>query len=372
MKVLFQSRTTLFSVPGGDTVQILNTAAALRKKGCFVDVSTELEPDVSGYDLIHIFNLMRPQEVYLQARNAKKYRKPVALSTIYGLYTEFEKKARGGLLGFCANRLGNYQIEYMKVLSRAILNLEINKGTIMCLKKGYLVLQKEICRMVDVYLPNSDSEMRRVAQDMGLEQFHHVVVPNAVDEDKFNYDTAAITTDAFKYKDCILSVARIEGRKSQLNLILAVNDLPYTLVIIGKPGPNSVKYYKECRKNAGRNVVFLGHVDHDSLPQFYRVARVHALISWMETPGLSSLEAGAMGCNLVITDKGDTRDYFRDYAFYCEPDSIVSIRSALKKAFETPVNPALAQHILRNYTWEKTAEKTLEGYTQVFNRNVLQ
>jgi len=86
----------------------------------------------------------------------------------------------------------------------------------------------------------------------------------------------------------------------------------------------------------------------------------------METPGLSSLEAGVMGCNLVITDKGDTKDYFGDYAFYCEPDSVESIRTALKKAFETPVNPALRQHILRNYTWEKTAEKTLDGYAQIF------
>ena len=137
------------------------------------------------------------------------------------------------------------------------------------------------------------------------------------------------------------------------------------MVVIGKPGPNSDKYYNECRKKAGGNIVFLGHVEHDNLPQFYKAARVHALISWMETPGLSSLEAGAMGCNLVITDKGDTRDYFGDYAFYCEPDSVASIRSALKKAFEAPVNPQLTQHILRNYTWEKTAEKTCEGYVQV-------
>lgn len=362
MKILFQSRTTLFSVPGGDTVQILKTAEALREKGCIVDVSTELEPDVSGYDIVHLFNLMRPQEVYLQARNAKKHRKPVALSTIYGLYTEFEKKARGGFFGVLANRLGNYQIEYLKVMARVILNREINKGTVMFLKKGYLSLQKEICRMVDVYLPNSESEMGRVVKDIGLSNYQNVVVPNAVDINNFDYNRTVVASDVLKYKDCILSVARIEGRKSQLNLILAVNNLPYTLVIIGKPGPNSSKYYAECRKKAGKNVVFLGHVDHINLPQFYKTARVHALISWMETPGLSSLEAGAMGCNLVITGRGDTRDYFGDYAFYCEPDSVVSIRSALKQAFEAPLNPVLAQHISQNYTWSRAAEKTLEGY----------
>ena len=55
MKVLFLSRKTLFSVQGGDTVQILKTAEALRRKDVFVDVSTELEPDLRGYDLVHVF-----------------------------------------------------------------------------------------------------------------------------------------------------------------------------------------------------------------------------------------------------------------------------------------------------------------------------
>ena len=49
----------------------------------------------------------------------------------------------------------------------------------------------------------------------------------------------------------------------------------------------------------------------------------------METPGLSSLEAAAMGKNIVVTTKGDTYDYFEDYAFYCEPDDIESIKNAL-------------------------------------------
>jgi hypothetical protein len=40
------------------------------------------------------------------------------------------------------------------------------------------------------------------------------------------------------FRDCILCVARIEGRKSQLNLVKAVRNLPYKLVLIGKPAPN--------------------------------------------------------------------------------------------------------------------------------------
>jgi glycosyltransferase involved in cell wall biosynthesis len=82
----------------------------------------------------------------------------------------------------------------------------------------------------------------------------------------------------------------------------------------------------------------------------------------METPGLSSLEAAVMGSNIVVTKKGDTEEYFEDFAFYCEPDDIMSIKIAIEKAYNTQFNPKLKEKILNNYTWEKTAEKTAEAY----------
>ena len=103
MKVLFQSRKTLYSVPGGDTTQIMKTKEYLEKLGVAVDVSLELTPDVSKYDIVHVFNLMRPQELYLQVKNAKKYEKRVALSTIYGPYEEYEKDQFPGKI-ICAQR----------------------------------------------------------------------------------------------------------------------------------------------------------------------------------------------------------------------------------------------------------------------------
>ena len=115
-------------------------------------------------------------------------------------------------------------------------------------------------------------------------------------------------------------------------------------------------------EEAGDNVHFLGSISHENLRNLYKVSKVHALVSWMETPGLSTLEAAAMGCNVVATKKGDPYDYLGDYAFYCEPDDVNSIREAITKAYNAPVNPKLKKRILENYTWEKTAEETLRAY----------
>lgn len=365
MKVLFQSRKTLFTAPGGDTTQILKTKEFLEKLGLDVDISLELTPDVSKYDIIHVFNLMRPQELYLQVKNAKRYGKKVALSTIYGPYEEYEKKARGGILQFINKFLSITQIEYLKVIARAILNFEFSKGTVIYLLNGHKRLQRKIIKMVDVFLPNSHSEMRRVATDFNLSQYNYIAIANAVDISKFDYNSVNIDSNFEKYRDCVLCVSRIEGRKNQLNIVRACKKLPYKFVFIGKAGANFRKYYEQCKKEANENMFFLGQVEHDKLPQFYKLAKVHILASWMETPGLSSLEAGVMRCNVVATKKGDTEDYFDNYAYYCEPDNLDSINNAVTQAFNAPFNEAFYNRIIENYTWEETAKQTLEGYNSI-------
>ena len=102
---------------------------------------------------------------------------------------------------------------------------------------------------------------------------------------------------------------------------------------------------------------------------YYRQAKVHVLPSWFETTGLSTLEAAAMGCNIVITRKGDTEEYFEDYAFYCEPDSPDSIFAAVEKASERAVDPALREKIFTQYTWVQTAEKTKAAYNEIMQRD---
>lgn len=365
MRVLFQSRKTLYSVPGGDTTQIQKTKEFLEKLGVEVSISLELTPDLSDYDIVHVFNLMRPQELYLQIKNAKAQGKKVALSTIYGPYEEYEKKARGGILQFLNNLLSISQIEYLKVIARAVLNFEINKGTVIYLLNGHKRLQKKIIKMVDVFLPNSNSEMERVAKDFNLKEYNYVAVANAVDVHKFDYDEIQIDAENEKYRDCVLCVSRIEGRKNQLNVIRACKTLPYKFVFIGKAGANFKKYFEKCKAEAGSNTYFLGQIEHEKLPQFYKLAKVHVLASWMETPGLSSLEAGMMHCNIVVTRKGDTEDYFGNMAYYCEPDDLGSIRESVIKAYENPYDSTLCKIIQSKYKWEDTAIQTLQGYHTV-------
>lgn len=343
-------------------MQVLKTAQELRRKGCEVDLSLELTPDLRGYDLVHLFNLTRPQECTIQAVNARRQGKPVVLSTIYLPVEEYENFGRRGMTGLLGSSVGQSNREYLKVWARAVLNGEWNRGVRRLLTRGYRRSQQELLRLTDVLLPNSQSELDRVHRVFPeSRRMASVIVPNGIDPEL--YVSTTIDTREFElFRDCIVCAARIEGRKNQINLVRAMRGLPYRLVLVGKAAPNHQEYLKQVLKESGSNVSYLGGMSPEELVPLYHVARVHALVSWGETTGLSSLEAAACCCNLVITDKGDTRDYFGDFAWYCDPSSVSSIRAAIRGAFEAPWDRRFQQHVLENFTWSRAAETTLEGY----------
>src|SRR5206468_8811792 len=139
----------------------------------------------------------------------------------------------------------------------------------------------------------------------------------------------------------------------------------WKLRLIGHAATNQPGYYQQCRQEAGTNVEFIDRLPQEELLAHYQKAKVHVLPSWFETTGLSSLEAAAMGCNIVITDKGDTREYFGSDAIYCDPGSPESIYRMVEKAASLPNNDSLQRKIMEQYSWDQATIRTIEAYKKV-------
>ncbi|MBD0296471.1 MAG: glycosyltransferase family 4 protein [Bacteroidota bacterium] len=359
MKVLMIARGTLYSCPGGDTTQIKMTAKYLKSLGIDVDVRLSDEKiDYDNYHLIHYFNIIRPADILPHIKQSKV---PFAVSTIFVDYREYETKYRKGLAGLASKLLSRDQTEYLKAIARSIKNGEKVKSRFYLLH-GHKNSVRWVAQRAAILLPNSHNEYKRFSEWYKVSQRYQKVV-NAIDPDHFHDN---IKPDP-RYAGHVLCVGRIEGLKNQLNLIKALATTDLQLTIIGKPSPNHIGYYEQCRKLAGqyKNITIINHINHDQLSAVYKAAKVHVLPSWFETTGLSSLEAAVMGCNIVITDKGDTKEYFGDHAYYCQPDDVDSIRTAVVKAYNDPVNPKLKEFILNNNTWMKAAQQTLAAYQSI-------
>lgn len=356
MKVALIARSTLYKVHGGITVQVMETARHLRKLG--VDASVHLTDekiDYAKFDLLHFFDITRPANIL---HHIKKSGKPFVLSPILIDYSEYDKIHRKGISGFIFRLFSAGRNEYIKTVLRWLLGKDRLPG------KSYLWKGQErsiryILNRVTMILPNSEKEYDQLARAYKIDK-PWFVIPNGVDEKLFRPDDSIQ-----KDERLILCAARIEGLKNQLNLIKALNNTSFRLLLIGEAAPNQKKYYHHCRQIASGNVEFHGRLSQRELMEHYKKAKVHILPSWFETCGLSSLEAAAMGCNIVITDKGYSREYFGDKAFYCDPGDVNSIYESVIMAAREPVQRNLQAKVLNAYTWQQAAIHTQEAYRMI-------
>ena len=90
-----------------------------------------------------------------------------------------------------------------------------------------------------------------------------------------------------------------------------------------------------------------------------------ALPSWLENPGLSALEGGLAGANVLVTSIGSAREYFKNYAFYVNPNSYKDIKKKLILAYKKEKDNELALHIKKNFIWEVVTNKVAESYKEL-------
>jgi glycosyltransferase involved in cell wall biosynthesis len=358
MKVGFITNQLSYSFYGGGDVQFTQTFEELKKLGVDVKLFAPYDKlQKKDFDIVHIFGPTRfPFESSSIANHAKKQGIKVACSTIFWI------PYPNGLLS---------RLPYMKGFNKAsikMVKLAISAGKYIPLY-GLMSLMR-LFQESDVLLPNTSAEALLLQQIFDIPHNKIRVISNAVNP-VFARANRALFVEKYKMDDFVLFTGRIEKRKNVLGLIRAFKKtkLNTKLVIIGKIA--EYEYYKKCKAEANRDVIFIPEIDKDHqelLRSACKAAKVIALPSYYETPGLSALEGGLAGANVVITEIGGTQDYFGKDAWYVNPFNINSISSALTEAYNTKRSNKLANRIKRSFTWKAAAKQTLRAYKEILNK----
>jgi glycosyltransferase involved in cell wall biosynthesis len=329
MKVLFQARPDFMKNPAGDTVQMVSTGQELKNLGVEVHLSADPNLDLSPYDLVHIFNITRIKESYMFFLNAQKQKKHTVISPIYWPPNAYLKRD-----GASSNALAVW--------------------------KHLQPMRSRLVRECTLLLPNSHLEMDVLQQDF-LKAAPFQVVPNGF-PDSFIGATPQLFREQFPDtpKEFVLCAARISPRKNQHWLAKICQELGLSLILLGPV--NDQTYFQNVTSFS--NVIHIGTLQGELLASAYSAAKSHALPSWFETPGLSSLEAGACGTVVISTDQGSPPEYFRDMALYVQPLDDLSLRTALEQSFAASPLP-LMHHLHKHYPWSKVAEATLAAYRTI-------
>lgn len=346
MRVALVMYPGIMKLVGGHVTQIEETARALRRRGVDVEI-VEIEDAVSDEtaDVVHAFGDIRP----LLALGTPKGR--LVASPIYF--------PRSVLLGPVYSHGGARHVleARLRHVARAVRHAAERRR-----RTADLRAMHDAWRQADLIVVHSEAEGELLQRDAGRFERLRVAYSGVADE-AFGGDAAegrrllGIGDEPF-----VLSVARVERRKNHLSLALALRGLPVRLVIVGAVLPGNEKRLAEV-KRVLPDLVHIPHLEHRLVRHAHSAAVLHALPSWYEVTGLSTLEALAAGRPAVVARGPCVREYFDGCASFCEAGSIRSIRRAVERALEGPLG--CEQERARAFSWDRTARELLEAYRGV-------
>ena len=327
MKILLCVRQDYYRNLAGDSVQVIKTAEYLRKLGVTVDINNGGIYDYSDYDIVHLFNITNTGETYRYYKIANYYKKNLVISPMHWDMKKY-------------NTINN-NVESIQLYERC---------------SSY---KEEIFKKCKIVFCNSELEKQLIQSEFNVKTDYRVIYNGVEVEDDdiplYNFK------ERYNLNNYVLSVGRICESKNQLALCDACAKLGKQLVLIGSG--NDDEYLKKCTDF--KNVVYLGFMDSYNVYNAYRFAKVHVLPSFIEMPGLSSLEAAASGCNIVSTQEGCASEYFMDMAIYCDPYDSESILKAVKIGFERRKDSKLKNYVIENYNFNRSINELYKSYLEI-------
>lgn len=352
MKILFQIRPNALTQRGGDTVDLERIASGLSNLGVVTQIDVAGTANVKDFDCVFLFNFTLPQLLKEQAQRAKNAGVPYVVLALNEDIPSFHSQS---------HTAAAVLMEYVKA-GQPTGTLPVLYPNPWATAPAPRFENEWVARNAAIVFTTGESESRVISQYYpGLTNL--CALPLGFDI--VAQGSAQAFEAEFGIKDFVLSVGRVESRKNQLMLLKALEHDNIPVVIAGGGFTYQPDYDHAVRsfKRAGPTII-LGKLTEAQLANAYAAAKVHALPSWYELPGLVSMEAASCGKNVVVTDMGTTRDYFGSSAFYCDPANPEAVRNAVLAAYHGPVIKDLGNKI-RSFSWAQTAEHVLSALQQV-------
>lgn len=128
---------------------------------------------------------------------------------------------------------------------------------------------------------------------------------------------------------------------------------------------DNMDFYKE--------IYFFGNADNKALFNLYKFAAAIISPSLMEGFGLPNLEGASCKKVLLLSDIPVYREIWGEDAIFFDPYDINDIADKINYFLKMPVNEKnriikKELEIIKNYSWKKTAEKTLKTYEEIYHK----
>jgi len=363
IRVVLVDRINSAQSQGGDTVQIRAIQKFLIEAGMDATVTADLQQWIERTDVVILFNLTNPFELFYNYTLTRKAGLPYLVFPIYwNLDEAIPPSAYVGSKQILRRMIPATIKHSLRLFLFYRRHKDKTKGSHLFHWLSLKRYTKEILMNAAFVCVNSEAERTHLIDTFKLPEpcRHLQVIKNGFSPAK---EEEMIDQELLRFiqMDYVCSVGGIGPRKNQLNLIRAANRLQIPLLVIGKASPENREYDQQLREEAGDSVHFLGHLNREQVQWVMKHAKGHIQPSYIETPGLASLEAISLGCPIGVSDVGPVKEYFDGHAVYCDPASIESIADCLTQLLKKDqVSIELQQYFRSNYSWEMVLKPLTE------------
>lgn len=206
------------------------------------------------------------------------------------------------------------------------------------LRSNYSDLYK-IKDQIKLYLVRSEYEKRFITEGLGIAEEKIRIIPLS--------SRLPLSVSKQPKENFCLHVSILDDeRKNVKKLIEAAAKYRFELKLAGYIHEPQ-KFLKEIAPCP--NIEYVGFLSDEELCQYYQRAKVFALPSTYEGVGMAALEAASYGCDIVMTNIGAPKEYYKGLAYLVNPNDVDDIGGSILKAMEHSNQPTLQQYIIENF-----------------------
>ena len=195
------------------------------------------------------------------------------------------------------------------------------------------------------------------------------------DRGKFNLNISErnvrLIKKKYSLKHYVLFLSTLKPSKNVVGLVEAwvkiLNKYPnFKLVIGGKKGWMYAKIFESVKKlSLEDKIIFTGFVPEAEKPALIKGAAVFIMPSFWEGFGIDVLSAMACGVPVVVSNQGSLPEVVGKSGIVVDPYDVTSMATGLDKVLSmstSEYNKLVKKQLAHaeNFSWEKTARKTLE------------
>jgi glycosyltransferase involved in cell wall biosynthesis len=243
------------------------------------------------------------------------------------------------------------------------------------LRRG--LLTQRAASKARVILTDSEFSKREIVERLGVSSRDIDVIPLGL---SLPEGTADVAANSEPREPVVLFVGSIFNRRHVPTLIRAFARVAHdrTDVRLEVVGENRTYPYQDLgalvrAEGVADQVRLRSYVDEAALASLYRRASVFAFLSEYEGFGLTPLEALAAGVPVVIEDTAVARETCGAAADYVDRRDEEGVSTALRRLLFDPAERARvlahAPEVLRRYSWETAAARTLAAIERAARMN---